>query len=158
VKRPISELTFFIVALVVVALDQVTKFFIRANMTLGQSIPEEGFFRITYSTNEGMVFGLFANQTFLITLTAIVGIAAIIIYSRYPIFNQVLVRVALGLMLGGAVGNLIDRIRLGEVTDFIDVGAWPVFNLADSAVVVGVVLIIYYFLFGQGKGAVKRKD
>ena len=157
-KRSIREITFFLIALLIIALDQVSKYFIKANMTPGQSIPEEGFFRITYSTNEGMVFGLFANQTFLITLTAIVGIAAIIIYSRYPIFNQVLVRVALGLMLGGAVGNLIDRIRLGEVIDFIDVGAWPVFNLADSAVVVGVVLIIYYFLFGKGKGAVKRKD
>jgi signal peptidase II len=157
-RRYIRELTFSLVALLVIALDQVSKFFIKANMNLGQSIPDEGLFRITYSTNEGMVFGLFANQTFLITLTAIVGIAAIIIYSRYPIFNQVPVRVALGLMLGGAVGNLIDRIRLGEVIDFIDVGAWPVFNLADSAVVVGVVLIIYYFLFGKGKGAVKRKD
>ena len=157
-KRSIREIIFFLIALLIIALDQVSKIFIKANMTPGQSIPGEGFFRITYSTNEGMVFGLFANQTFLITLTAIVGIAAIIIYSRYPIFNQVLVRVALGLMLGGAVGNLIDRIRLGEVIDFIDVGAWPVFNLADSAVVVGVVLIIYYFLFGKGKGAVKRKD
>ena len=157
-KRSIREIIFFLIALFIIALDQVSKFFIKANMTPEQSIPGEGFFRITYSTNEGMVFGLFANQTFLITLTAIVGIAAIIIYSRYPIFNQVLVRVALGLMLGGAVGNLIDRIRLGEVIDFIDVGAWPVFNLADSAVVVGVVLVIYYFLFGKGKGAVKRKD
>jgi signal peptidase II len=157
-RRYIRELTFSLVALLVIALDQVSKFFIKANMNLGQSIPDEGLFRITYSTNEGMVFGLFANQTFLITLTAIVGIAAIIIYSRYPMFNHALVRVALGLMLGGAIGNLIDRIRLGEVTDFIDVGAWPVFNLADSAVVVGVVLVIFYLLFVQGKGALKRKD
>ncbi len=151
-KWPIKELTFFLVALIVVALDQISKFFIRANMALGQSIPEEGFFRITYGTNEGGVFGLFANQAFLITLTAIVGVAAILVYSRYPQANRVLVRVALGLLLGGAVGNLIDRIRFGEVVDFIDVGAWPVFNVADSAVVVGVILIIYYFLFGQKRG------
>jgi len=156
-KWPIKELTFFLVALIVVALDQVSKFFIRANMNLGQSIPEEGFFRITYGTNTGGVFGLFANQTFLITLTAIVGVAAILVYSRYPLFNRVLVRIALGLLLGGAVGNLIDRIRLGEVVDFIDVGAWPVFNLADSAVVIGVILIIYYFLFGQKRGVGARR-
>lgn len=156
-KWPIKELTFFLVALIVVALDQVSKFFIRANMNLGQSIPEEGFFRITYGTNTGGVFGLFANQAFLITLTAIVGVAAILVYSRYPLFNRVLVRIALGLLLGGAVGNLIDRIRLGEVVDFIDVGAWPVFNLADSAVVVGVILIIYYFLFGQKRGVGARR-
>jgi signal peptidase II len=158
VKRPINELTFFIVALVVIASDQVTKFFVRANMTLGQSIPEEGFFRITYSTNTGGVFGIFANQAFLITLTAIVGVAAILVFSRYPQANRVLVRVALGLLLGGAVGNLIDRIRFGEVVDYIDVGAWPVFNLADSAVVIGVVLIIYHFLFGQKRGAVPLSD
>lgn len=151
-KWPIKELTFFLVALIVVALDQISKFFIRANMALGQSIPEEGFFRVTYGTNEGGVFGLFANQAFLITLTAIVGIAAILVYSRYPQANRVLVRIALGLLLGGAVGNLIDRIRFGEVVDFIDVGAWPVFNVADSAVVVGVILIIYYLLFGQKRG------
>jgi len=152
-----KRLTFFLVALVVVALDQVSKFFISANMNLGQSIPEEGFFRITYGTNTGGVFGLFANQAFLITLTAIVGVAAILVYSRYPLFNRVLVRSALGLLLGGAVGNLIDRIRLGEVVDFIDVGAWPVFNFADSAVVVGVILIIYYFLFGQKRGVGARR-
>ena len=147
-----KRLTFFLVAIIVVALDQISKFFIRANMALGQSIPEEGFFRITYGTNTGGVFGLFANQAFLITLTAIVGVAAILVYSRYPQANRVLVRIALGLLLGGAVGNLIDRIRFGEVVDFIDVGAWPVFNVADSAVVVGVILIIYYFLFGQKRG------
>ena len=158
-KRPIKELTFFLVVLIVVALDQVSKFFVIANMTLGQSIPQEGFLRITYSTNTGGVFGIFANQAFLITLTAIVGVAAILVYSRYQQANRLLVRVALGLLLGGAVGNLIDRIRLGEVVDFIDVGAWPVFNLADSAVVVGIILIIYYFLFiARREGAVPRKD
>lgn len=146
-KGPVKELPFFLVALVVVALDQVSKFFIRANMIPGQSIPEEGFFRITYVTNVGGAFGILSNQAFLITLTAIAGIAAILIYARYPLFNRMLVRVALGLLLGGAVGNLIDRIRFGEVVDFIDVGAWPVFNLADSAIVVGVIIIIFYLLF-----------
>ena len=155
-KWPIKELTFFLVALIVVALDQVSKYFIRANQDI-LPIPEEGFFRITYGTNEGGVFGLFANQPFLITLTAIVGVAAILIYSRYPLANRVLVRVALGLLLGGAVGNLIDRICFEKVVDFIDVGAWPVFNIADSAVVVGVILIIYYFLFGQKRGVGARR-
>ena len=146
-KGPAKELTFSLVALAVVALDQVSKFFIRANMTPWQSIPEEGFFRITYVTNIGGAFGILSNQAFLITLTAIVGVAAILLYARYPLFNRMLVKIALGLLLGGAVGNLIDRIRFGEVVDFIDVGAWPVFNLADSAIVVGVIVIIFYLLF-----------
>jgi signal peptidase II len=95
----------------------------------------------------------------LITLTAIVGIAAILIYARYPLFNRMLVKIALGLLLGGAVGNLIDRIRFGQVVDFIDVGAWPVFNLADSAIVVGVIIIIVYILFlARREESVPRKD
>jgi signal peptidase II len=158
-KRHIKELTFFFAAFIVVTVDQLSKYFVQANMTLGQSMPEEGFFRITYTTNAGGVFGIFANQAFLITLTAIVGVVAILIYSRYPQANRVPIRIALGLLLGGAVGNLIDRIRLGKVVDFIDIGAWPVFNLADSAVVVGSIIIIFYLLFqSRREGVAFRKN
>ena len=154
-----KELTFFLTAVIVVAVDQLSKYLVKANMILGQSIPEEGFFRITYTTNTGGVFGIFTNQTFLITVTAIIGVVAILIYSRYPQANRVSIRIALGMLLGGAVGNLIDRIRLGAVVDFIDVGAWPVFNLADSAVVVGIIIIIYYLLFqSRREGVVLRKN
>ena len=154
-----KELTFFLTAVIVVAVDQLSKYLVEANMIMGQSIPEEGFFRITYTTNTGGVFGIFANQTFLITVTAIIGVVAILIYSRYPQANRVPIRIALGMLLGGAVGNLIDRIRLGAVVDFIDVGAWPVFNLADSAVVVGIIIIIYYLLFqSRREGVVLRKN
>lgn len=142
-----KELGFFLTALLVIVLDQVSKFLVRAHMFPGQSIPEEGLFRITYVTNIGGVFGILGNQAFLIFLTTAVGIAAILLYSRYPLFNRMLVRVALGLLLGGAMGNLIDRLFLGQVVDFIDVGFWPVFNLADSAIVVGTILVLYYFLF-----------
>lgn len=154
-----KELTFFLTAVIVVAVDQLSKYLVKANMIMGQSIPEEGFFRITYTTNTGGVFGIFTNQTFLITVTAIIGVVAILIYSRYPQANRVPIRIALGMLLGGAVGNLIDRIRLGAVVDFIDVGAWPVFNLADSAVVVGIIVIIYYLLFqSRREGVVLRKN
>ena len=152
-KRFRKELTFCLVALGVVALDQVSKFLVDMYMYMGQKVPAEGLFRINYTTNTGGVFGLFANQAFLITLTAVVGILAILLYSRYPIFNSLLARIALGMMLGGAIGNLIDRIRLGYVVDFIDVGAWPVFNIADSAITIGVVLVAYYFLFPARKAA-----
>lgn len=143
----IKGMAFFLTALIVLALDQVSKFLIRANMSPGQSIPEDGLFRITYVTNTGGVFGILSNQAFLILLTTVIGIAAILLYSRYPIFNRILVRIALGLLLGGALGNLIDRLSLGWVVDFIDLGFWPVFNLADSAIVLGVILLLYYFIF-----------
>ena len=145
--RLTKELGFILTALAVIALDQVSKFLIRANMTPGQSIPEEGLFRITYITNPGGAFGILGNQGFLILLTTLIGVAAVLIYSRYPAFNRMLVKIALGLMLGGAVGNLIDRLSSGMVVDFIDLGPWPVFNIADSAIVIGVILLAYYFIF-----------
>lgn len=161
-QRLIKGLTFFCVALVVVALDQVSKFLIRANQDI-LPIPEEGFFRITYTLNPGSAFGIIGHQAFFITIIAIVGIAAILIYVRYPPFNRMLVRIALGLLLGGAVGNLIDRLAFGQVVDFIDIGIghyrWPAFNLADSAIVVGIILMIYYFIFlARRERPVPRED
>ena len=93
---------------------------------------------ITYVTNSGVAFGLFKEAgTFFIFLAGIV-IAAILYSLRRLPAQQRLVRIALGLALGGAVGNLIDRLRLGYVIDFIDFRFWPVFNVADSAIVAGV--------------------
>jgi signal peptidase II len=155
-----KELAFLLAALGVVVLDQVSKFFIRANQDI-LPMPEEGFFRISYVTNTGGAFGILGNQAFLIILVTAVGIAAILLYARYPLFNRMLVRVALGLLLGGAVGNLIDRLSYGWVVDFIDIGfgqhRWPAFNLADSAIVVGVILLAYYLIFpARREGATKR--
>ena len=146
-------------ALAVVGFDQLTKYLIRANMTLdGPSIPEEGFIRLTYTTNTGGAFGLLANQTFLLILAVFIAIAIVILYLRYLPADSMVLNVGLGLDLGGAIGNLIDRLRFGEVTDFIDVGAWPVFNIADSAITVGTVLIAYYLLFVATKKAKKQEE
>jgi signal peptidase II len=146
---------FFLAAALVVAADQVSKYLIRANMSLGQSIPEEGFFRFTYSTNTGGVWGWFQNHTAIFTAATIIAIIVILIYSRHRTAQSMLGKVSLGLLLGGSIGNLIDRIRFGRVTDFIDVGIgshrWPYFNLADSAMVVGVILLILYILFRMRK-------
>ncbi|MDY6892575.1 MAG: signal peptidase II [Chloroflexota bacterium] len=146
-------LPLLLVSIVVIGADQFSKYLITATMELGQSIPAEGIIRLTYTTNTGGAFGLFANQTFLLTMIAFVGIAVLVLYLRYLPLDSRLLRLGLGLALGGAAGNLIDRVRLGEVTDFIDVGFWPIFNIADSAIVVGTFLIVYYLLFTAGKGA-----
>lgn len=146
-------LPLLLVSIVVIGADQFSKYLITATMELGQSIPTEGIIRLTYTTNTGGAFGLFANQTFLLTMIAFVGIAVLVLYLRYLPLDSRLLRLGLGLALGGAAGNLIDRVRLGEVTDFIDVGFWPIFNIADSAIVVGTFLIVYYLLFTAGKGA-----
>ena len=135
------------IALLVIALDQLTKHLVKSYMEFGQSIPGEGFLRLTYTTNTGGAFGILANQTFLLAMAALIGITVLLIYLRYLPLDSTLLKMGLGLDLGGAVGNLIDRLRSGEVTDFIKIGPWPVFNLADSSIVIGTILIIYYLLF-----------
>ncbi len=126
----------------VVAADQITKYFVRTNLLLGESWPREGIFRLTHGTNSGSVFGLFPNQTLLLILASVVAIGFLVYFYRTHAFPSPMARVAIGLLLGGALGNLIDRLRVGTVVDFIDLGWWHLFNLADSSIVVGIVLLV----------------
>jgi signal peptidase II len=146
-----SDLIFFVIAGLVVALDQVTKHLVRANLALGESVPEEGPVRITHVTNTGAAFGILQGQTLFLMVTTFFGLAAILLYYLYPPMEHGILRLALGLQLGGAAGNLADRVRLGEVTDFIDIGPWPAFNVADSSIVVGVAIIIGFFLLAESR-------
>ena len=137
----------FLIALLVVAADQLTKIWVRSYPEW-PPIYEKGFFRLIHVHNTGAAFGLFQDQSFTLTIVAVVGIAlflfwALFLYRRFPLLTGMSDRIALGLILGGTVGNLVDRLRLGHVTDFIDVGIWPAFNIADSAIVVGVIIVIY---------------
>jgi signal peptidase II len=127
-------------------LDQVSKRAITSLMDLGESWPSEGFFRITYGTNSGTAFGLFPNQTTLLIVVSMVAIGFLFYFYRAHALPSLLLRFAIGLQLGGAFGNLIDRVRNGEVVDFIDVGPWPIFNLADSSIVVGIFILMATFL------------
>lgn len=151
-----KEGLFIVVALLVLVLDQFTKFLVRANMYPGQSIPEEGILRLTYVTNTGSAFGLFQNQTLLLTIAAIIGVGFILYYYRRHSSPSVLLNVSMGLVAGGAIGNLADRIRLGFVVDFIDFRIWgdfhwPVFNVADSSINIGIFLLVGYLLFSREK-------
>lgn len=139
---------FFLTALLVVSADQLSKLWIKSNLTLGESLPETGFFRLTHVHNTGAAFGLFQDQSTILTIAAIIGIAVLLflvlfMYRRSHFLNTMPGNLSLGLILGGTVGNLIDRLSSGYVTDFIDIGFWPAFNLADSAVVVGAILLAY---------------
>ena len=111
--------------------------------------------------NTGAAFGLFQGQSFPLTIVASVGVAALLLYAlffyhRFPFLDNRLGKLALGLVLGGTVGNLIDRVYLGYVTDFIAVSIWPAFNIADSAIVVGI-SILAYSLIGLAR-ARERSD
>ena len=151
------NVVFFLTALLIVIADQLSKIWIRTNLALGQSLPNAGFPRLTHISNSGAAFGLFQGQSFLLTIVALVGVVAILVYAiliyrQFPVSNNRLFWVSLGLLLGGTIGNLIDRLRFGYVTDFIDFGFWPAFNIADSAVVVGVIIFAYSLGFlGRAK-------
>jgi len=126
-------------------LDQLSKSWIRDNFAIGESWPESGILRITHVTNTGASFGLFANQSTILAILSIIIVIGIIIIIRHLTYITNLSMVASGLVIGGAVGNLIDRFRLGYITDFVDFHLWgnihwPVFNLADSAIVIGTAL------------------
>ena len=146
-----QNMLFLLIALLIAAADQLSKIWIRANLDIGQSLFEAGFFRITYVHNTGAAFGLFQGQSFALTIVALVGIGvllfyALLVYHHFPLLNNKLNRLALGLVFGGTIGNLIDRLRFGYVTDFIDFGFWPAFNIADSAITVGVIIFAYFSL------------
>jgi len=133
---------------VVVSLDQISKAWVMAWLPEGHwwspwSGDTAEIFRITHVTNSGAAFGLFPNQGNFFILVAIIVVIAIVFYYRRLPAEDWLIRVSLGLQLGGAIGNLIDRLRFGYVIDFIDISFWPVFNLADASITVGVLLIIY---------------
>jgi len=148
------NVVFFLPALLVVAADQLSKTWIRSNLAVGQSLFELGFFRITLvPPNTGAAFGLFQGHSFALTIIGLSGVAVLLAYAfffyRYfPLLDNRLSNLALGLILGGALGNLIDRLNpnLGGVTDFISIGIWPAFNIADSAVVVGTIIFAYILL------------
>ena len=128
------------------ALDQVSKRIITSWLELGESWPSEGFLRITYGTNSGTAFGLFPNHTTLLIFVSLVAIGFLFYFYRAHALPSLLLRFAIGLQLGGAFGNLVDRILNGKVVDFIDVGPWPIFNLADSSIVVGIFILMATFL------------
>jgi signal peptidase II len=138
-----------IVAALVVALDQGSKYLVTQSLPVGGVwSPFPGptpFFQIVYTYNTGATFGLFKDLGPVFIFIALVIVAALILYARRLRRDQWLMCVALGLMLGGAIGNLIDRIRLGHVIDFIDVGVgatrWYTSNLSDVSLVLGVILL-----------------
>lgn len=140
-----------LVALTVFILDQLTKYWVRQNIPLGQSWPGDWPVRFTFQVNTGAAFGLLQDQGIFLVLVAVAVIGVILFYHRFLGQDGILIRISLGLMLGGALGNLVDRLRDGFVTDFIDFQVWPIFNIADSSISVGVAILAYYLLFRQPK-------
>jgi signal peptidase II len=129
------------VAAAAIFADQLTKRVIAGTLALGESVDLVGPFSIHYVENSGIAFGLFASRTTLVIAVTAVAVGLMVWFFAHSGRRHPLLPVALGLVLGGSVSNLVDRVRLGHVTDFLDLSAWPAFNLADTFIVVGVALV-----------------
>jgi len=147
----------FLIAAAVIIADQLTKALIRQNLALGEAwapIPAIGdFFRFLYWQNRGAAFGTLQNAGPVLTVVRIAIAIFIIVFYQKAEIKDTLMKVALSLMLGGAVGNLIDQFSLGFVTDFIAVGRYPIFNVADSCVTIGVGLMLLDMLIKEKNGS-----
>jgi len=133
---------------VIVGLDQWTKWLVRTNISPGESwLPASlqwlsPYARIVHWYNQGAAFGMFQQGNMVFTVLAFIVVAAIIYY--YPQISSVdwPLRLAMSMQMGGAIGNLVDRLTIGHVTDFISIGKFPVFNIADSSISVGCVVLL----------------
>lgn len=153
-----------IVAALVIAIDQFSKYLVAASLPLGGTwspFPgEKPFFQIIYTYNTGVAFGLFKDLGPVSLIIALIVSGIIIAYARKLHSDQWLTCVSLGLMLGGAIGNVIDRIRLGHVVDFLDVGIgatrWYTSNIADVSIVLGVIVLGLATLLDERKQKKQR--
>ena len=151
-KRPIFlDFDLLQLAAIFFLLDQLSKFLVRAYLPFGHSYPDRGFFRFTHAENTGSAFGILQGHNTPLIFVSFVGIFVLaMIYQSQP-RPTALLRLSLGLQIGGALGNLVDRFRLGAVTDFIDVGPWPIFNLADASIISGLALLGWILLRHGGR-------
>ena len=137
------------VALAALGADQLTKSVVSGHLALDEGIHVVGPFSIHHVQNSGIAFGLFSSATAAVIALTSVAVAWMLVFfarsgARHPILPA-----ALGLVIGGSLSNLIDRVRLGHVTDFLDFKYWPAFNLADSFIVIGVVILFVVLLFSD---------
>jgi signal peptidase II len=150
-ERPLGAGAAQWVALLVVAgtavlADQLTKSIVVSRLSLGDAIASIGPFSIHHVQNSGIAFGLFADSTTAVIVLTGAAVAGMVLFFARTARRHPLLPVALGLVIGGSVSNLIDRVRLGHVTDFLDFLYWPAFNLADTFIVVGVALLFVSFV------------
>jgi signal peptidase II len=149
VNRPQAKwwvVVFSGIGLLVILADQLTKTWVRGSLDRGQSLFDIGFFQITHVQNSGAAFGIFSDHTLPLIFVSFFGIIAIlflvfIIHRQYSFLDNIWVMTAVGLALGGMLGNQIDRLRLGYVTDFLDFKVWPAFNVSDASLIVGVIIL-----------------
>jgi signal peptidase II len=155
--RPVQWLGLVAVALMAVLADQLTKHVVSSRLSLDEELNVAGPFSIHHVQNSGIAFGLFASATVVVIILTAVAVGWMLLFfarsgARHPVLPA-----ALGLVIGGSISNLADRVRLGHVTDFLDFRYWPAFNLADSFIVIGVVVLFATLLVTDRTPRLRRK-
>lgn len=153
---PFHWLALLAVAFAAILADQITKGIVASQLELGDSVHLLGPLSIRHVRNPGIAFGLFSSWATAVTILTACAIAWMVFYfarsgARHPVLP-----VALGLLIGGSLANLIDRIRLGHVTDFLDLRFWPAFNLADTFIVAGVAILLVALVSAERQPRVRR--
>lgn len=140
---------FFLISAVIIIIDQLSKYYMVQFLNNGIVYPIIGnILELTFVKNKGAAFGVLQNQTvFFVIITIMVSIA--LIYLLITVSGQFYIKLSLSMILGGAIGNLIDRVRLGYVVDFIHISHWPVFNIADMCIVFGSTILAIYVFFNE---------
>jgi signal peptidase II len=139
----------FIIVSTVILLDQITKFLALRFLQLNTPVPLiKNFLNLTLVHNRGAAFGFFQNQLLLFVLVSFFAIG-LIFYNLKNKTNSIILKLSLSLILGGCVGNLIDRLRFGFVVDFLDLRVWPVFNIADSVITIAALFLTWELLFNK---------
>ena len=137
----VQWIVLLLVAGAAVVADQLTKQVVGRTLELGESVDLVGPFTVHHVQNSGIAFGLFGSRTPIVIAVTAVAVGAMLVFFARSGRRHPVLPVALGLVLGGSIANLVDRVRLGHVTDFLDLAAWPAFNLADTFIVVGVAIL-----------------
>lgn len=141
---------FYFIAIIWLVLDQASKYYVMNHFALGESIPViQNVFHLTYIINRGAAFGMLTNQRWFFLTVAFVLIIVYGFYRKRVNNGPVSLRVGTALLIAGAIGNGIDRYVLHGVVDFFDFRIWPIFNIADIGICVGVVCVIYYLLTSE---------
>jgi signal peptidase II len=138
------------VSSLVLVVDRLTKYILLKNLSEGESVRViPGLFHITLVLNSGAAFGIFKGRSVFFTISSILVIASICFYIVRSRCKDLLMLTALGLILGGAAGNLIDRVMFGYVIDFLDFRIWPVFNIADASITIGAFILAIRLVFDK---------
>ena len=141
---------FYLIAIIWLALDQASKYYVMNHFALGESLPViQNLFHLTYIINRGAAFGMLTNQRWFFLAVAFVLIIVYGFYRKRVNNGPLSLRVGTALLIAGAIGNGIDRYVLHGVVDFFDFRIWPIFNIADIGICVGVVCVIYYLLTSE---------